>query len=145
MSFSQQQIESLTFNLRQALGDNITWRYEPRLNVMLSEFAQNKSAQVLADLRQNLPDEWQANTVKKLPKALKQQLGDLAKLSKHQMILAIPAKENSPALAALWWPWGHGGTYSLRLKLLTQSYECTPEHVGSSGVFAKIKQLFAVS
>lgn len=139
--YSPEQIESLTAKLRDSLGDNIPWKYEEKLTAMLSEFAQNKSDVVLENLRNTLTDEWHSKTVKKLPNAIKEQLGDLAKLSKNQRILALPAERSSPAIVALWWPWDHGGTYSLRIKVLENSYENTPET--STGVFSWFKALFS--
>ncbi len=144
MAFSQQQIASLTEDLRLALGDDLSWSFESRHQAMLSEFAQNKAERVLAKLRLTLVDEWQGNTWKQLPKALKTELGTLAKLSKEQRILALCGDQNTPTVVALWWPWDHGGTYSLRLKLLSTEYQNTPEEK-ASGVFAKFKRLFAMS
>ncbi|MEW6991912.1 hypothetical protein AADZ91_14645 [Colwelliaceae bacterium 6441] len=143
--YSPEQIATLTASLRESLGDNIPWQYEEKLDVMLSEFAQNKSEVVLANLRKSLTDEWHSKTVKKLPKALKNQLGDLAKLAKNQQILAMPASESTPAIVALWWPWGHGGTYSLRIKVLNESYENIPENASSTGIFSYFKGLFTSS
>ena len=144
MSFSEQQIRQLTKPLCQALGDNISWSFEPRHQVMLSEFAQNKSDLVLARLREQLPHEWCDKTWKKLPKVLKSELGDLAKLKQGQKLLALTAGDNTPAIVALWWPWGHGGTYSLRLKLLDIEYQDTAEPDGSA-VVNWFKRLFTMS
>ncbi|MDO6445224.1 hypothetical protein Q4493_05485 [Colwellia sp. 1_MG-2023] len=139
--YSSNQIESITAELRHSLGDNIPWKYEDKMAVMLSEFAQNKSDVVFEKLKVSLTDEWHSKTVKKMPKALKKQLGDLAKLSKNQKILAVPAQDSTPALVALWWPWDHGGTYSLRLKVLEQSYDNTLEP--STGLLSWCKNLFS--
>ncbi|MCO4799976.1 MAG: hypothetical protein KC484_12200 [Colwelliaceae bacterium] len=143
--YTSKKIEELTSDLRQSLGDNIPWQYEEKMGVMLSEFAQNKSDVVLEKLRTVLTDEWHDKTAKKLPKSIKEQLGDLAKLSKNQKILAIPANDHSPTIIALWWPWGHGGTYSLRIKILEHSYENIPDQKGSTGIFSFFKGLFATS
>ncbi len=142
MSFSALQIEELTQELRNKLGDNITWRFEERFNVMLSEFAQNKSANVLNLLRELFPHEWDRKTAKHLPEQLQEQLQDLAKITNEQKLLATPASNKMPAMVAFWWPWGHGGTYSLRIKLLSESYQYVqpvPEH----GLIAKLKNLFS--
>ena len=72
-------------------------------------------------------------------------MGDLAKITKDQKILALPENDKTPAITALWWPWGHGGTYSLRIKVLDQSYENTPEQKNSSGIFSFLKRLFTSS
>lgn len=142
MSFTPQQIEELTLTLRQSLGDNITWQYEERLAVMLSEFAQNKSAVILAILQASFPHQWDKKSVKKLPSVLKTQLNDLAKLTKDQLIFTAPATDTMPALVAFWWPWGHGGTYSLRIKLLNESYQYDPAVVNQQGLLAKLKAIF---
>ncbi len=142
MFYSPQEIEAITMTLRESLGSNIPWKYEEKYHVMLSEFAQNKADVVLENLRQSLPDEWQGKQAKKLPAELKEQLGALAKLSKNQKILAVSADEHSPTIIALWWPWDHGGTYSLRIMLCNNSYENTANHT-SSGIFSKLKALFA--
>lgn len=139
--FTSKQIEELTNELRASLGDNISWKYEEKSRVMLSEFAQNKSDVVLDKLRKTLTDEWHYKTVKRLPNELKQQLGNLSKLTKNQKLLALPATNHRPAMVAFWWPWDHGGTYSLRITLLEQSYENTPI-VDSPGVFSLFKKLF---
>jgi len=83
VTFTPQQIEELTLTLRKQLGDNITWKYEERFSVMLSEFAQNKSSVILAILQENFPHHWDKKSVKQLPNELKTQLNDLAKLTKE--------------------------------------------------------------
>lgn len=142
MFFSPQQVEAMTTELRESLGSNIPWKYEEKYHVMLSEFAQNKADVVLANLRKTLPDEWQGKNAKKLPVELKEQLGSLAKLSKNQKILALSANENKPTMVAFWWPWDHGGTYSLRIMILNNSYENMANNSSSSGIFSKLKALF---
>ncbi|GAA6204911.1 hypothetical protein [Thalassotalea sp. SU-HH00458] len=139
--YTPEQIAHLTAELRHSLGDNIPWQYEEKLAMMLSEFAQNKSDVVLAKLRNTLTDEWHSKTVKKMPKELKTQLGNLAKLSKNQKILALPAQESCPAIVALWWPWDHGGTFSLRLKVLEQSYDNSIKP--ATGLLSWCKNLFS--
>lgn len=145
MSYSAQEIESITATLRKSLGDNITWQFDEKMQTMLSEFAQNKSDGVLENLRVKLTDEWHFKTIKSLPKSLQNQLNDLAKINKVQRILAMPASESSPAILALWWPWDHGGTYSLRLKVLEDSYENTPAPQSNAGIFSKLKGLFTAA
>lgn len=61
--YSPEQIENLTAELRHSLGDNISWKYEEKLAVMLSEFAQNKSDVVLEKLRNTLTDEWHLSLI----------------------------------------------------------------------------------
>jgi len=140
VAYTPQQIESLTADIRELLGHSLLWKYEVKFNGMLSEFAQNKSDAILESLREIFEDEWDAKTVKKVPKGIKIQLGNLAKITKKQKLLALPATEKTPAIVALWWPWDHGGTYSLRFKILKHNYDKSPEQ--SSGLFSMLKRLF---
>jgi len=143
VSFTPQQTEELTLALRQSLGDNITWKYEERFTVMLSEFAQNKSAVILEILQKSFPHQWDKKSVKQLPNELKMQLDDSAKVTNQQLIFSVPANDTMPAIVAFWWPWGHGGTYSLRIKLLKESYHFDETVVIQQGLFAKLKGLFS--
>lgn len=123
MQLNQQHLEEVTSQIRQSLGEQFSWQWEKNRQALLSEFARDKKTAALAELRHLFIDEWNKKTIKKAPKALKNQLGDLAKLSKEQLLFSSPANGNTPPLLAIWWPWGHGGTYSLRLMVLTDSYE----------------------
>ena len=74
-------------------------------------------------MRQLFTEEWSNKNIKKSPQAIKDELGELAKLTKEQLIFTRPATVDTPALAILWWPWGHGATYSIRIKILSVNYD----------------------
>ena len=63
------------------------------------------------------------NNIKKAPSALKDELGKLINLNKNQLIFIKPVFQETPALAVIWWPWGHGSTYSIRIKILNSNYD----------------------
>jgi len=141
--FSSEQVVELTQSMREQLGDNITWQYEDRFCVMLSEFAQNKSAAILVILQAIFPHQWDVKSVKKLPSELKLQLAELAKLTKEQKLFTIPATDETPAMAAFLWPWGHGGTYSLRIKLLADNYQFDQQTLAQQSLLSKLKGFFS--
>ena len=143
MPYSQEKIEEFTHPVICLLGDQLSWRWEDRFSVMLSEFSRNKKDKTLLALRQEFQHEWNKKTIKKAPKEIKDHLGPLIKLSKDQIILACPATETTPAMIALWWPWGHGSTYSLRLALLDTPYEYNEASANSVGFVQRLKSLFA--
>ncbi len=87
MSFSTEQIKQITQPLRAQLGDNITWKYESRFCVMLSEFTQNKSDTVLSLLITQFPHEWDKKTVKQIPSTLQSQLQDLASFYSQEELI----------------------------------------------------------
>ncbi|WP_286234231.1 hypothetical protein [Thalassotalea sediminis] len=135
---TEELLKKNTANIRCALGDNIQWTYEARYGVMLSEFAQNKSADVYDKLVPMFQFQWDDKAAKKLPKALKGELKDLARVGKNQKLLFIPQHDNTPAIAAFWWPWGHGGTYSLRLKVLENAITVDDMHEPKRGFLARL-------
>jgi len=109
-------------DLIDELGDVFKWQWDDKRQALLVEFARDKKDLCFPVLQQYFTDEWNKKSIKKAPKALKSQLGDLIKLSKEQRLFTSPEFNNKPAVMGVWWPWGHGGTYSLRLVVLTQNY-----------------------
>ena len=146
MQHSQQAIEQATIDIKNALGEVYKWGWEEARQVLLSEFSQDKSNVAIEILRQNFVDEWNHKSFSKAPKAfkkaLKTQLGPLAKLSKEQRLFTRPASDEQPAVIAIWWPWGHGGTYSLRLLILNESYDLTAATQQNSSFLDVFKNLF---
>lgn len=140
MTPSEEELTQQTAALINLLGDTISWRYEERLNVMLSEFAQNKGAPIFTVLQSHFSDEWDVKTIKYAPPELLTELADLAMLTKKQILFTLPSSDASPAMVAMWWPWGHGGTYSLRLKTLSNSYDINNK---TQPLFTKIKHFFS--
>jgi len=143
VSYSQDKIKEFTSPIIPLLGDQLTWRWEDRFSAMLSEFSRDKKDKTLTALRQQFEHEWNKKTVKKAPQEIKDHLGPLIKLQKDQLILARPATDSTPAVIALWWPWGHGGTYSLRLAVLDSPYEYQEISAGGDGFMSRFKNLFA--
>jgi len=143
VSYSQEKTEELTNPIIHLLGEQLTWRWEDRFSVMLSEFSRDKKDKTLDALRQQFEHEWNKKSVKRAPQEIKDHLGPLIKLNKDQLILARPATDSTPAVIALWWPWGHGGTYSLRLALLDSPYKYQDDSTSGAGLITRLKSLFA--
>lgn len=121
---SDKQQQDMIFNeVTTALGDQITWRWDEQQSALLTEFSWEKKERMLTVLRQLFSEEWHRKSIKKAPKIIKAELGDLAHLTKEQLIFTRPATDKSPAFALIWWPWGHGGTYSMRLIALNNDYD----------------------
>ena len=123
MSHNNQQQDTIFNAITTPLGDELTWRWEARLSALLTEFSWEKKERILTILRQLFPQEWDRKNIKKAPKNLKDELGELALLTKEQLIFTRPASDETPAIAIIWWPWGHGATYSMRIKILTTDYD----------------------
>lgn len=142
MNSSFQKIKTVTLDITTPLADILNWRWEEERQVMLSEFASGKAERTLAVLRENFSDEWDKKSIKKAPKALIEQLGELSKISKEQKLFSRPATKNEPAVLAIWWPWGHGSTLSLRLTILKNTYEYSANDQNNNSILIKCKNWF---
>jgi hypothetical protein len=120
---NQKQRDDIFSTITTPLGDELTWRWEDKLSALLTEFSWEKKERFLIILRELFSEEWNKKTIKNAPKIIKDELGDLALLSKEQLLFTRPATATTPALAIIWWPWGHGATYSMRIKILHTDYD----------------------
>lgn len=135
---SNQQPEHIFNSITLSLGDELTWRWEEKMSALLSEFSWEKKERILAILRELFSDEWNRKNINKAPKTLKTELGELANLNKEQLVFTRPASDETPALAVIWWPWGHGATYSIRLKVLNITYSEAELQQAQQSFFSKI-------
>lgn len=120
------------------LGDELSWRWEEQMSALLSEFSWEKKDRILLKLRELFSEEWSKKNIKNAPKQLKDELGELIRLNKEQLIFTRPATDETPAFAIIWWPWGHGGTYSMRIKILNVTYSAAEIQQAKVGLIAKI-------
>ena len=111
-----------TINQPRVTSD-LEWEWDAKHQVILTHFARNFAQDILTVIERNLPDTWHNKNIKKAPKALSEQLSPYGKLSTEQKILTMSATDESPGLIVIWWPWGHGNTYSLRIGLLDTHYD----------------------
>ena len=135
MSYNQQQ-DTIFSTITSPLGDELTWRWEEKQSALLTEFSWEKKDRLLTVLRALFTEEWHKKNIKKAPKAVKDELGELVNLSKQQLIFTRPASEETPALALIWWPWGHGATYSMRIKILNSNYDDAALKQGQASLIA---------
>ena len=143
VSHNNQQQDTIFNEITTPLGDELTWRWEARLSALLTEFSWEKKERILTILRQLFPQEWDRKNIKKAPKNLKDELGELALLTKEQLIFTRPASDETPAIAIIWWPWGHGATYSMRIKILTTDYDDVALQQAQASLIKKIFQRIA--
>lgn len=137
---NQQQQDTIFSTITTPLGDELTWRWEDKQSALLTEFSWEKKDRILTILRELFSEEWHKKNIKKAPKALKDELAELAILSKQQLIFTRPANAETPAIALMWWPWGHGATYSMRIKILKSNYDDAALQQGQASLFSKLFQ-----
>ena len=139
---NQRNLEVIFEEITQELGDEFIWQWDEKRQALLAEFSRDKKELCLPKIQQFFTDEWNKKTIKNAPKELKTQLGSLTKLVKEQLIFTSAARDEQPTIMAIWWPWGHGGTYSLRLVTLTGTYEI--KQSSNKNWWRSIKEKFAL-
>lgn len=123
MNVTQENLELIFKQLIQELGDVFTWQWDEGRQALLTEFSRDKKELALPKIQQKFVDEWDKKSIKTVPNSLKKQLGTLTQLNNEQRLFTCSAIDGQPAVMAIWWPWSHGGTYSLRLTVLADSYD----------------------
>ena len=123
MNVTQENLECVFEDIIQEFDDVFIWQWDDKRLSLLTEFSRDKKDLALPKIEQLFAHEWDKKSIKKSPPVLKKQLGSLAEMVKEQRLFTSPAEDEKPAIMAIWWPWGHGGTYSLRLTVLSDNYD----------------------
>ncbi len=125
-----------TINQPRVTAD-LEWQWDEKNQILLTHFARNFAEPIQQVVKEQLPEHWQSNNIKKAPSSLYKQLKSYGKLTKDQCIFTRVQTDESPALIAVWWPWGHGSTFSLRIGILDEDYEVND--IGANGFWSNIK------
>jgi hypothetical protein len=133
----EEQIQTYGKDIIEALSCVVKWQYDDFHKVMLTEFSVDKQAEVQSILQQFLPMTWDPKTIKKAPGEVKHFAGRFSKLIKQQKLFSTDI-ERHPKLMAVWWPWGHGATVSVRLFLTD-----TSPYISQTGFMHKLTHFFA--
>jgi hypothetical protein len=133
----EEQIHAYGKDVIEALSSIVKWKYDDFHKVMLAEFSVDKQDQVMFTLQRFLPVTWDVKSIKKAPYEVKHYAGAFSKLVKQQKLLSGDIKRN-PKVMAVWWPWGHGATVSVRLFLTDSS-----PYVAKTGFMHRLTRIFA--
>lgn len=99
--------------LAKALPDTLEYEWDDRFGGVLAAFATVSRDQIFAIVGAQLDQHWNNNTIASAPNNIKTALKEFGGLAKGQQLFACGLTENV-VLLGLWWPWGHGGTISIR-------------------------------
>lgn len=143
MLSSQPDIEQLTQQLTYLCGEQYSWRWEAEKKLLLCEFASNKKEAALAVLSDYFEHQWHTKNIAELPEQVKIELGEFSTVKGEQMIFSSSSEYKlSCHIVAFWWPWGHGGTISLRLGILEKPYRHEDIKIRPVGYLNWFKQIF---
>lgn len=144
MPYNEEEIRLAAQHITEPLEELLNWRWEDKKQMLLSEFARGKSEQTLTVLNELFTHTWDKDSAKYAPASVKKELGNFVKLTKEQKIFTSPPVPNQPTVVAIWWPWGHGSTISLRLTMLEEPYKYSETTFSNNPIvrlFQKTKRL----
>jgi hypothetical protein len=113
---------------------NPTWTWDGRFNMLASSFPKVDEMKARASAAHAMPYAWDLNSVQTAPEGLRIICDRAGGLRAGQMLMA--GKAGGLVIVGLWWPWGGGGTITLRLGL--------GEHDAMEEPFPQVRDLFDV-
>lgn len=96
-----------------------TWEWDAPFECALTTLKQDAEAQGRATLSANLPGAWTRKTLDKAPALAQQVCAQTGGLRGDQLIFT--ADLGDIVAYALWWPWGSGSTFSIRIGVASSS------------------------
>lgn len=113
---------------------NPTWTWDERFMMIASSFTKAQELQARASMAHALPYAWDIASLPTAPAGLRKICESTGGLRAGQMMLA--GKVGDIVLFGLWWPWGGGQTFTLRIGL--------GAHDVSEEPFPQVRELFDV-
>jgi hypothetical protein len=126
-----------TESIQTALSQYTECTWDDRHQALLAEFSVDHADAIMAILLQSFSHSWDNTTIKKANPILKHKAKHFAELQKSQRLLTKDIN-GSEDLMAVWWPWGHGATVSVRIFQGNQQ-----AFVAQSGIFNKLAALIS--
>lgn len=136
-SSSKNFIFEHTESFQNSLEQYTKCTWDDHFQALLAEFSVDHADPIMAILLRSFPHSWDGKTIKKSNPTLRHKAKDFAQLKKSQRLLTKDT-DGSEDLMAVWWPWGHGATVSIRIFLGNQE-----TYTAETGIFNKLVALFS--
>ena len=134
-SVSQTFVFEHTKSFQNSLEQYTTCAWDDQSQALLAEFSVDHADPIMAILLQTFPHSWDSKTIKKADPILKHKAQNFAQLKKSQLLMTKDI-DGSEDLMAVWWPWGHGATVSIRVFLGNQE-----TYIAETGILNKLVAL----
>lgn len=116
----QEQLKEVSKELRDLIGELVQeWVWEERHQAIQGAFSIDKADEIKNKLQGYFSQVWDDKTFKKADIEVKRRAGVFANLKPSQKLFT---DSDATDLLAVWWPWGHGATISVRLFLAHSTY-----------------------
>ena len=106
----------------QALSGGLSWEWDGRFSAALTVVKDPNHHTLLPTVAAQLPHAWDAKSIRGAPRRIVALAGKFGGIHPGQQMLTTDP-EADPLLLALWWPWGGGDTFSLRVTCLAETAE----------------------
>jgi len=111
---AEEGTEALFSTLASTLPDFLLWEWDEQHHGVLAILEIDAADAALAVLGDCFGESWDRGNIRKAPQLVNRAPRDFGGLHVNQKIFARGVSEDI-ILLGLWWPWGHGGTVSIRL------------------------------
>ncbi len=105
--------DAFLHDLATSLPDYLRWEWDGQHDGVVAILEIAVADQLLAILTQRLGKSWDRGSIRQAPDAVRGAPADFGGLRSGQRIFASGLADEV-LLLGLWWPWGHGGTVSIR-------------------------------
>lgn len=108
------ELETICLDFISASKDDLSWKWDDRFNMVLSEFNVSKKDLIHAHLKRFSETTWDNSTIKKAPKSIISISKQLGGINNNQLLFVSSSNQEAFIICA-WWPWGDGQRISIRL------------------------------
>lgn len=109
----QDNPEAFLANLASALPEYLQWNTDEHAGGLVAVLEIDAADQVMAQLTQQLGEGWNRKNLGQAPPSVRHALKEYGGLRDKQRVFAT-GLTGEVMLLGLWWPWGHGGSVSIR-------------------------------
>jgi hypothetical protein len=91
------------------------WSWDSRMTCITSSFSTEFETKARAAIAEALTSEWASSAISKAPAVLREYVDRYGGLRVSQLLFSSGTLGGSLVAFGLWWPWGDGGTVSMRV------------------------------
>ena len=133
------ELETRCKNFISASRNDLSWKWDDRFNMVLSDFCASKKDQIQSHLKLLSETTWDNQSIRKAPKSIINISKQLGGINENQLLFVSSSTQDAFIICA-WWPWGNGQRISIRLS--PSSSRLSPEE--SNLLSNHFKTLFGV-
>ena len=108
------EMETICSHFITASRNDLSWKWDDRFNMVLSEFSTSKKDLIHSHLQRFSETTWDNHSIRKAPKSIIRISRQLGGINENQLLYVSSSTQEAFVICA-WWPWGNGEKISIRL------------------------------